>query len=66
MSEPIKHTITLTSPSLTGPAFAILAEDARVGLVSCVLCGATLLLSAAEPDTVERHRLWHALHGERP
>jgi hypothetical protein len=45
---------------LTG-ARAVPAEGARVGFVSCLRCGAALLLDPDDSDNViELHREWHA------
>ena len=49
----------MTDPLVTD-ATAIPAEGARVGLVSCLLCGAALLLDPRETlDTVAAHMTWH-------
>ena len=41
------------------------AEGARIGLVSCRLCGATLMLDPRDDiDTSEIHMDWHRHHGD--
>lgn len=42
-------------------ARAFVAEGARVGIVTCLTCGAAVLLdSADEVDPREVHRRWHS------
>lgn len=40
---------------------AIAAEGARVGIVSCKLCGAALILDPADTsfDPLDKHIQWH-------
>ena len=48
------------NPGVT-PATIWAAEGARVGLVTCLECGAALLLDPrSEFDVPMRHALWHA------
>jgi hypothetical protein len=55
------------APSPITPARAWQAEGARVALVSCVICGAALLLDPGDPiSAVEVHVGWHLARGERP
>ncbi len=36
------------------------AEGARVGIISCTLCGAAILLGGQmEADTIALHEAWH-------
>jgi transcription elongation factor Elf1 len=47
-------------------ATAIAAEGARVGVVSCRLCGAALLLDPREGwDNIGAHKAWHDAHEQR-
>jgi hypothetical protein len=47
-------------PLLGGGARAWPAEGARVGLETCAICGAALLIDPAHKvDVIELHRLWH-------
>ena len=46
---------------------AVPAEGARIGLVSCRICGAALVLDPGDTESVvERHVAWHLDRGERP
>ena len=41
-------------------ATAVPAEGARVGFVSCKLCGATIMLDQRDSeDTIQKHITWH-------
>ena len=45
---------------ITGPTTVVAAEGARVGLTSCKLCGASVLIDPREDfDAVALHRQWH-------
>lgn len=48
--EPRRETMATTLP----------AEGARIGIVTCLACGAALLLDPRDDfDVVELHRRWH-------
>lgn len=48
-------------------ATAFEAEGARVGLVTCLMCGAAVLLDPRDDkDPVALHTLWHRERGDRP
>lgn len=38
------------------------AEGRRVAIVTCMQCGASILLDARGPDAVAIHDAWHAQH----
>lgn len=42
-----------------GPARPVAAEGARIGLVDCPACGATLMIDPAGADTLMLHIIWH-------
>jgi hypothetical protein len=47
-------------------ATAIAAEGARVGIVTCLVCGAAILLDprGTGPDLITRHSEWHRGAGD--
>jgi hypothetical protein len=46
------------------PAWAVLAEGARIGIVTCTVCGAALVLDN-EIDVLDLHRRHHGIQQER-
>lgn len=49
------------------PVRAVVGEGARVGFVTCLNCGAALLIDPAdERDALGLHRDWHAASDPRP
>jgi hypothetical protein len=48
------------------PMRAVAAEGARIGFVTCLECGAALMLDPAAPISVPRlHADWHAAQNDR-
>jgi hypothetical protein len=42
-------------------ARAVPAEGARVGFMTCTLCGVSVMIDPATPfDVIQRHEQWHA------
>lgn len=64
MPDPFPSERVSLAPMFT-PARAIPAEGARVGIVTCRVCGCALLLDPDDYDDVlMHHRFYHSRRGE--
>ena len=46
-----------------GPGYAVHAEGHRIGFVTCLQCGAVVMLSG-DADAMTLHREWHDIDAE--
>lgn len=62
----MSRALVLAEQTITTQA-TVIAEGGQVAFVSCMICGAAIMLNPREPeDVIAVHRAWHKRHNDLP